>query len=444
MKKILLILTLISTFFCLMCSLVVFIPSKPPITKIELDENNKLNIYFSISKYKLNKNIYCYLSTDDTSPTLSDENWIEAKNSICEFDFKEDSYNLYIKNDKKIIYSFDSNNVKTLVFDIKYDKKSKYLAKGSTFKINYTFKSIGISDNSLIWTSDNEKVATVKDGIVTAISSGTANISVTLNKDKKTFEFIVSDLIVSTPKKFDYNKPILQCNKYTKEQNDLLDKILVDRIAEKGYKTRAGTVEAARFLTLEFPYRISYFYENGRSAAYRTDKVDGEGRYYFVGLYLHSSRTKNITHKKYGPKTWGCSMYSAPIGTYAPNGLDCSGFVSWALLNAGFDVDDLGAGIASHADLTDLGKRTDLTTTIAKSDKIKVGDLLFSYVAGGHIAIIIGMDSNKFYVAQAIWYDKPGVVITEYSRSKISNEFNYVILMDTFYKDDGNYSELWY
>ena len=74
---------------------------------------------------------------------------------------------------------------------------------------------------------------------------------------------------------------------YTKEQNDLLDEILKDRINDAGYKTRAGAVEAARFLSLEFPYRIRYFSENGRG---NTNKVEGEGRYYQVGLYLDESR----------------------------------------------------------------------------------------------------------------------------------------------------------
>lgn len=52
--------------------------------------------------------------------------------------------------------------------------------------------------------------------------------------------------------------------------------------------SRAGVAEAARFLTLEFPYRIGYFNENGRLA--NPPKVDCEERYYHKGLYLHSSR----------------------------------------------------------------------------------------------------------------------------------------------------------
>ncbi len=443
MKKFFLTLLLIISFVGFMTSLVIFTYPKPPITKMYL-ENGKLNIKFSINKYKINKNIYCYLSKEVKTPILSDENWIKTNDNVCQFDFKDDSYNLWVKNDKEIIYSYDSNNTKTLEFNVNYSKESRYLAKKGTFKIDYTYKSIGINENNIKWTSNNEKIATVSDGKVTGVSNGTAKISVNVDKETKSFEFVVTDLIVPVPKSFDFNKSTLACGEFTKEENDLEDKILKDRIAEAGYKTRAGAVEAARFLTLEFPYRISYFYENGRAAAYRTEKVDAEGRYYHIGLYLDESRYSAIKYEKYGPKTWGCKMYSAPVNVQAQNGLDCSGFVSWALLNAGFDVDDLGAGIASHADLTDTGKRTELTTTLAKSDKIKVGDLLFSYIVGGHIAMIVGMDSTNFYVAQAIWYGESGVVITKYSRSKIESEFDYAVLMDSYYKEDGNYTELWY
>ena len=50
---------------------------------------------------------------------------------------------------------------------------------------------------------------------------------------------------------------------YTIEGYELFDE-LENKINNTGYKTRAGVVEAARFLTLNLPYKINYFYENGR------------------------------------------------------------------------------------------------------------------------------------------------------------------------------------
>ena len=132
-----------------------------------------------------------------------------------------------------------------------------------------------------------------------------------------------------------FDKEELKCGIYSKEENDLLDKILKDRINDAGYKTRAGAVEAARFLSMEFPYRIRYFSENGREA---TNGVQGEGRYYNEGLYLDESRFVNIKKPLRGPQPWGCQLWSDPSEGYRANGLDCSGFVSWAFLNGGFDM----------------------------------------------------------------------------------------------------------
>ena len=195
---------------------------------------------------------------------------------------------------------------------------------------------------------------------------------------------------------------------------------------------------------MEFPYRIDYFYENGRQT---TNNVDGEGRYYHEGLYLHSSRYSNITGKATGPKTWGCSLYSNPIHKEAPNGMDCSGFVSWALLNAGFDVKDVGAGFRDGKlnDLTDFGELVKLNKNNSTSGDIKVGDLLHSLAGGGHIAIIVGMDEVNYYIAQALWYEEAnGVIITTRKKEELHEEFNEVILMDKYYIEDGKLTNLWY
>ena len=125
------------------------------------------------------------------------------------------------------------------------------------------------------------------------------------------------------------------------------------------------------------------------------------------------------------------------------NGLDCSGFVSWALLNGGFNVKDVGAGWSNKRDLTDYGDVKKITTSLSTSNKIKVGDLLHSERAGGHIGIIVGIDKNNYYVAQALWYGEKGVVITKIKKSKLKNHFPHVVLMDKYYKNDGNLTNMW-
>ena len=213
------------------------------------------------------------------------------------------------------------------------------------------------------------------------------------------------------------------------------------KINSSGYKTRAGVVTSARFLTLQFKNRISYFYENGRLVNYGDqDYADGEGRYYHEGLYLTENKFKTIKASVNGPAAWGCPLYVDLFEREEKNGLDCSGFVSWALLNGGFDVGDVGAGIDPERtdDLDDLGEKMKVNESDFDPSKIKVGDLFSRY---GHIGILIGKDNDTFYIAEALDYDLH--VLTMTSKEILESEWLYVILMDDLYKKDGNLKEMW-
>lgn len=228
----------------------------------------------------------------------------------------------------------------------------------------------------------------------------------------------------------------------------MLDEILAFRIEKVGYGTRAAAVEAARFLTLDFPYRISYYWESGRLNNTGKHYVDGEGRYYHKGLYLDESKYENIEASLFGPAMWGCKLMSYENdppnfvpGVKYPNGLDCSGFVTWALLNGGFDVGDRGAGESpSKGQLTDLGEFKVLTNELIDSGAIKVGDLFNFW---GHIAILIGQDEDNYYIAESL-NNYNGLVVKTYSKKKVRNTFKYVVLMDSVYIDDGNLTDMWY
>ena len=308
-------------------------------------------------------------------------------------------------------------------------------------KLNVSYETLGYVEDDITWTSSDENIASVNDGVVTGKSNGTATITAEIDGKSVKSTITVTSLITKRPTSgFDFNKPKLTCNVFSKKENDLIDTILKFKVNKVGNKTRAGVVEAARFLTLDFPYRINYFYENGRLTG---NKVDGEGRYYHKGLYLDESRYDDIGKTSKGPKTWGCSLYSYPDGRKSKNGLDCSGFVTWAILNGGFNPGDIGAGITRVKDLTDLGVKKKITTSLAKGNTIKVGDLLHNYWSGGHIAIIVGIDKNYYYVAQAVWFDEVGVIINKYKKSELKNKFKEVILMDKYYKKDGNLTDMW-
>lgn len=128
------------------------------------------------------------------------------------------------------------------------------------------------------------------------------------------------------------------------------------------------------------------------------------------------------------------------MGAKKPNGLDCSGFVSWALLNAGFDPGDIGAGDTDYKyQMTKLGKFTPLTDDLIKSGEIRTGDLINYW---GHIGIIIGIDDDNIYVAESL-PNLGGLVAKKYPKTKIRNTFTHVVLMDEYYVNDGNLTNMW-
>lgn len=396
--------------------------NKSPILSIT-NKNNNLII-------ELDNNYDCLFTDEYILPDVDSNKWVASdKEYKCYTKFDNSKY-IFLKKDNKIVYSTDD----VIYLETLSDKV--YMALND--KKDLPIKVIG-NINNLDFKYSNSTVIDINKGKIISNSIGKTSIITKYNGTKNIIDVIVSDLIVTMPKEYDLKKKELECNKYSEEESDILDDILKSRVNEVGASTRASAVSVARFLTLEFPYRINYFYENGRQT---TNKVDGEGRYYHKGLYLTESKYSSLTGSTSSPKAWGCKLYSNPVKRYDNNGLDCSGFVSWVLLNAGFDPKDVGAGFADYLDLTDYGDVKRINSATIKD--IKVGDLLHSYAAGGHIGIIVGIDNDYFYVAQALWYDEVGVIITKYKKDLLYKSFPHVVLMDKYYINDGKLTNMWY
>ena len=355
------------------------------------------------------------------------------------------NYLLYLsshsdKSDNYVISDYLEN-----ILDFKYKKDTIYLTIGETSNIEYTDVLIDKKKINYEFTSANKEIVSVDNNKITALNTGETYIY--SSKTTQKLKVIVTN-IISKPVLSETKKDIIPCNVYNEEENALLDILLANRINEAGLKTRAGAVAAARFLTLEFIYRVPYFYENGRIHSSGVHFVDGEGRYYHEGLYLNKTKTKSIKSTYSGPAVWGCPLtnwekapeYGYYSGAKMPNGLDCSGFVSWVLKNAGFDPGDIGAGESEYPhQMTDLGDYQKLTNDLIASNKIKTGDLVNFW---GHIAIIIGIDDNNYYVAESLPY-LGGVIAKKYSKKTINNTFDHVVLMDEYYKKEGNYTKMW-
>lgn len=334
---------------------------------------------------------------------------------------------------KKILFGFilliGLSIVSTYVDIDKYFIKPCQIVETKTIYMAKNDKYL-LADSEYI--SQDENIVVNNNGVLFSKNAGAA----LLIKECESIKVEVSDLYTAPIMSED--KEALPCGKYTKEENDYLDMILKYRIDEAGYKTRAGVVEAARFLLLRFPYHMNYFNENGRMSK---NTCDGEGRYYHVGLYLNEYKTEEIVKSVKGPAPWGCPIYSFPRGKELNNSMDCSGFVSWCLLNGGFDPGDIGAGPSQDVfDLGDLGKRIRINKE--SLDDIKVGDLLQQQ--WGHIAILIGKDDKYYYVGESN-YDIDVRVSIMSKEDLIKSKFNVYVDMEEYYEhNDGNLNDMWY
>lgn len=411
------------------------------INNIEVSNYNKKTdeVTLSIKFDKKYNNMKCGFSDG------KNVEWINIDKGVCNYKTKNtDIKYIYLK---KGIFKNKTKIDSLLVSIDSFDKI--YITKGESKKLEVTSKFIG-KQLDITYIPEKEGIVSIENDKIIGNKIGNTNINILVNnKKQESFNVTVTSLINKRSKKINNDKKYLPCEKYSKKQADLLDDILENRIENAGFKTRAGVVEAARFLLFDFKYKIDYFFENGRLSGGQ-NYVDGEGRYYHKGLYLHESKFAEIDKSFSGPAIWGCPLmnfedygYKYKNGSYNSNGLDCSGFVAWAFINGGFDIGDKGSGDNEKDDteINDIGgEKVFVTDELFESNKVKAGDLIGYW---GHIGLIVGIDDKNIYVAESLW-TFGGVAVNKYKKTEVDNLFKQVILLDDLYKKDGNYTGMWY
>ena len=367
-------------------------------TKIKYEKNgtyeNNLVVSFKHRFINLENEIECNLSNDHT--TINSK----VENDSCVLSVPEGTYKLVLKNKYgKLLLSDEKEIIIKKIEEFKIEQEKIYLITGETETLNYILPS-----NNITWEYDKE-IISLENNVITGLKDGKSTLT-GKNEDGVTdsVEIVVTSLL-NKQTNFNFEKEYIGCKQYTSDEAKLLDEFLEYRINKAGYQTRAGVVEAARFLTLSFQYRIPYFFENGRLFWSGVHYVDGEGRYYHKGLYLSEDKYKDIRPVKDGPAMWGCDLTNRDnsdgwvLFAPYPNGLDCSGFVTWALLNGGFDIGDVGANDLPLLDDSRYYSDVFIPVTLEtlNSGKVKPGDII---ALSGHTALIVGIDEEHYYVAE--------------------------------------------
>ncbi len=384
-------------------------------------------------------------NTLDATCSIDGKTWVEVNDGKCSLDVGAGDYEIQIKRQNQVLtenVKMDINGAKSISFHV--DKY--YLAVGEKAKLNYS--AIVVGEGHLNWSSEKEDIVSVSEGEIEGKSLGTSKVSLSDGTGKKAEVLVIVTDLLEKPVLND-KKKFLPCKAFTEEEALVFDEALETRIKNKGEGSRAALIETIRFLTLSFPYKISYFYENGRLTQNNVrNKADGEGRYYHKGLFLSENKFKDLVATHKGPAIWGCPLTNLEDhgkykpGSRYPNGLDCSGFVTWALYNAGIDVGDIGAGIDPNVkDMSDVGEMHTLTYDYANSDDYHVGDLIARW---GHTALIAGKDDQYLYIAESLL---KGVRIEKVSyknkNSGLYKYYAYINKLDEEYIANDDYLEMW-
>ncbi len=172
--------------------------------------------------------------------------------------------------------------------------------------------------------------------------------------------------------------------------------LIASNVQEAGYGTRAGVVAAAVTLIAElgnnYNVKVPYFWTGGHGSI----SVGAEA-------------------------SWGSNTcYTSANGQiYNYCGLDCSGFVTWAINNGGFSIPVQSSGTFVYL----AGAKR---VSLSSSAVLQAGDLL---ATSGHIILIVGVDDSGYICAEAAG-NETGVM---FSRKSFDASSYYGIDMSGFY-----------
>lgn len=172
--------------------------------------------------------------------------------------------------------------------------------------------------------------------------------------------------------------------------------LIASNVQEAGYGTRAGVVAAAVTLIAElgnnYNVKVPYFWGGGHGSI----SVGAEA-------------------------SWGSNTcYTSANGQiYNYCGLDCSGFVTWAINNGGFSIPVQSSGTFVYL----AGAKR---VSLSSSAVLQAGDLL---ATSGHIILIVGVDDSGYICAEAAG-NETGVL---FSRKSFDASSYYGIDMSGFY-----------
>ena len=309
-------------------------------------------------------------------------NFQASDNGIYRFQYVD-------KNDNKYTKEIEITNITRT-----YTCTGTVSRYGTSIQLNANYKK---NIKEYKWNLDNETKVGSDKYVNDRKAYDKASITLTFESgNQKTINCSLKNSLVY---KFSEGKPFYTCNAFTAQDKLKYDAMLKEAVNQAGYGTRAGVVEAWRFLMGGTGYRLAY---DGHHSTYNK-----------VGLNIGSSTA------------WGCR-----VDGYI-RGMDCTGIFWWPMYQNGVK----SVSPCSSKNVYPLGEVL---------DKIKVGDVLVTPDASkkelgcyyAHATIIIGIDENNIYAGSN------GVIVIPKNNIPTKGSNTHVRLV-TYPNGDGNLTNMW-
>ena len=213
--------------------------------KAKTDYNNKVDEYsaklkeYNAKAEEINNNI------KNLIPTYIENKWIQTTDNKFSVDLTkfsgDQAFAIWVKlvtNDNKTYYDESTytmtgtKKTEISVESVSLDKTSLSIEEGSSYTLSATITPSDATNKLVDWTSDNENVAKVENGKVTAVSVGTATITAKTNDGEHT-----ASCKVTVTKKAVAQKPSSTDNK--KDETNVTDTTI-----SKGKLPQTGSTTA--------------------------------------------------------------------------------------------------------------------------------------------------------------------------------------------------------
>ena len=158
-------------------------------------KDSVIKITYSIKDRSLRNKIYYIIKRDNTTPKdTNEEKWTLANNNTISYNLDKNIYHVFLKNEDNKIFEVDGTDKYGTITSLEVNKSKIYLPIGGSYKSKVVYDGLGYIDNTITWTSNDPKIASVtEDGTIKRVSNGKTTVTAKIMDN--IFLFIKSSIL---------------------------------------------------------------------------------------------------------------------------------------------------------------------------------------------------------------------------------------------------------